>query len=507
MNYSIYILSAALIFGFLFILWNYAKGLKDSPREIWILFSAKLLEYAAYGASNMAFVLYLSKDCGLDDIAAGSYIGTWSTLMTCISILVGSVVDAIGIKRTLIIGMGAMLFGRLVMPFTNQLILVSLFAFIPVAIGNAILIPVLSVGIKKYTTTKSTALGFGLFYTLMNVGFALGGYIFDKVRDIFGEHTIQIIPVAGIEISTYQIIFLVSFIITIPSMLLIFAMREGVSLSENGIISIIQKERNDLSFFKSLIQEIKKSLIDTVKIMKTVFFEKTFWTYLFMLGILVFVKLVFYHFNYTFPKYGIRVLGDGIKVGSIYGILNPVMIIFLVPLIAHFTKHIKSYYMLIVGTVVSSISIFIAAIPGFLFEPLIKTWFGNLILVDWLELNPDRQNPIILGLVFFIIFFTIGEAIWSPRLMQFSAEIAPVGREGTYIALSYLPYFLAKMIAGPLSGWLLATYTPEGANSYPDQFMIWIWIGGMTVLSPIGLVVFRGLFMRRGDAKLTNDLN
>ena len=502
MKNSLYLLSATLIFGFLFILWNYAKGLKDSPREIWILFSAKLLEYAAYGASNMAFVLYLSKDCGLDDIAAGSYIGTWSTLMTCISILVGSVVDAIGVKRTLLIGMGVMLLGRLVMPFTNDLILVSLFAFIPVAIGNAILVPVLSVGIKKYTTSESTALGFGLFYTLMNVGFALGGYIFDKVREIFGEHTIQMIPVAGIEISTYQIIFLVSFIITIPSMLLILAMRDGVSLSESGLISVSQRETNDLNFIKSLFQEIKKSSVDTVSIMKTVFLEKSFWTYLFMLGILVFVKLVFYHFNYTFPKYGIRILGDGIKVGSIYGILNPVMIIFLVPIIAHFTRHIKSYYMLIVGTVVSSISIFIAAIPGFFFEPLVKTWIGNLILVDWLELIPERQNPIILGLVLFIVIFSIGEAIWSPRLMQFSAEIAPIGKEGTYISLSYLPYFLAKMIAGPMSGWLIATYTPEGTKFYPNHYMIWIWIGGMTVLSPIGLVVFRRLFTRRASLLL-----
>ncbi len=155
--------------------------------------------------------------------------------------------------------------------------------------------------------------------------------------------------------------------------------------------------------------------------------------------------------------------------------------------------------MLIVGTLISSISIFIAAIPSFFFEPLVKTWIGNLILVDWLDLIPERQNPIILGLVFFIVIFTIGEAIWSPRLMQFSAEIAPAGREGTYIALSYLPYFLAKMIAGPLSGWLLAIYAPEGAKDYPDQYMIWIWIGGMTVLSPIGLVVFRKLFTRRGE--------
>lgn len=495
MNYGIILIGLGFFFGFLFILWNYAKGLKDSPREIWLLFSAKLIEYAAYAASNMAFVLYLSKDCGLDDVSAGSYVGIWSTLMTCISILVGSVVDAIGIKKTLLIGMVAMLIGRITMPFSNQLYITTLFAFIPVAIGNALLIPVLSVGIKKYTTPKNTALGFGLFYTLMNVGFAIGGYIFDKVRLIFGEYTINTIPFTELEISTYQIIFLVSFILTIPSLILILGMRDGISINQNGDLEILKLAKGSNSFV-SLYNEIKNTTHNTFSIMRSVFFEKDFWIYLFMLGILVFVKLVFYHFNYTFPKYGIRVLGEGAKVGAIYGILNPVIIIFLVPLISYLTKTIKSYHMLIAGTLVSSASIFIATLPSTWFEPLIPTWFGNLIFVDWLELSPDRQNPIILSLVLFIVFFTVGEAIWSPRLLQFSAEIAPSGKEGTYIALSYLPYFLAKMIAGPMSGWLLATYVPEGASSYPNQHMIWIWIGAITALSPIGLVLFRKIFHR-----------
>ena len=245
-----------------------------------------------------------------------------------------------------------------------------------------------------------------------------------------------------------------------------------------------------------MLLEIRKSFYETILIMKTVFMEKPFWIYLFMLGILVFVKLVFYHFNYTFPKYGIRVLGEGAKVGSIYGILNPVIIIFLVPLIAYFTKKVKSYSMLIVGTLLSTVSIFLAAIPVNFFEPLQGTLFGQFILVDWLELSVEKQNPILFGIILFIVIFSIGEAIWSPRLMQFSAEIAPIGKEGTYISLSYLPYFLAKMIAGPMSGWLIATYTPEGTKFYPNHYMIWIWIGGVSALSPIGLLVFRKLFKK-----------
>ena len=496
MNIYLYILLTFLIFCFGIIIWNYAKGLKKSPREIWILFLAKLIEYAAYGASNMAFVLYLSSDCGLGDISAGSYIGTWSMFMTLSSIFVGSIVDAIGIKKTLLIGIGALLLGRMVMPFTNHLFFVSLFSFIPIAIGNALLGPVLSVGIKKYTTGASTALGFGLFYTMMNVGFALGGYIFDKVRQILGEHTMNVIPYTNFELSTYQFIFLVSFILTIPSLLLVLFIREGINLKEDGEYELQSTTTKTNFTFSNIVDSIKESSRDTFSIMKSVFLEKSFWVYLFMLGILVFIKLVFYHFHYTFPKYGIRVLGEGAKVGNLYGIMNPVIIIFLVPLIAHFTKNVKSYSMLLVGTSISALSIFLCAVPGDFWIPLLNTSISNFLLVDWLDLKPNQQNPLLFGILSFVILFSIGEAIWSPRLLQLAAEIAPKNREGTYIALSYLPYFLAKMIAGPLSGWLLATYTPPDQSFYPLHYMVWIWIGGMSVLSPLGLVIFRGFYVR-----------
>ncbi|HNF27270.1 MAG TPA: MFS transporter, partial [Leptospiraceae bacterium] len=491
MNILINLMAAVLLFGFAYIIWNYAKGLKDSPREIWILFGAKLIEYAAYGASNMTFVLYLSEDCGLGDVEAGSYIGTWSTLLTCFSILVGSVVDAVGIRKTLVIGMTFLLIGRFVMPFTSNLWTATFFAFIPVAAGNALLGPVLSVGIKKFTTKTSSTLGFGLFYTLMNTGFALGGYIFDKTRSVIGEHSSVKIPLFQINMSTYQIIFAVSFLLSVPTLLLILLMREGVQMKEDGSIVADTSVSSGKGTFSEILPAVKKTGVDTFIIMKNVFTERPFWVYLFMLGILVFIRLVFYHFHYTFPKYGIRILGEGVKIGNIYGILNPVLIIFLVPVIAHLTKEVRSYTMLTFGTAVSALSIFIAALPPSLFSPFTKTWIGDLIFIRWLELGPDKENPIIFGLILFVIIFTIGEAIWSPRLFQFSAEIAPEGKEGTYLALSYLPYFLAKMIAGPLSGWLISKYAPANASSYPDQHMIWIWIGTMSVLSPAGLLLFR----------------
>ena len=187
-------------------------------------------------------------------------------------------------------------------------------------------------------------------------------------------------------------------------------------------------------------------------------------------------------------------LGEGVKIGNIYGVLNPMLIIFLVPFIAALTKKVRSYHMLMVGTFISSLAVFIATLPSDIFQPLMGTWVGELIFNRWLEVPPQQQQPVFILLVVFISVFTVGEAIWSPRLLQFTAEIAPEGREGSYIALSYLPYFAAKLIAGPMSGWLVATYTPEGAASYPNHWMVWVWIGGMALVSPLGLVVFHRLF-------------
>jgi hypothetical protein len=97
--------------------------------------------------------------------------------------------------------------------------------------------------------------------------------------------------------------------------------------------------------------------------------------------------------------------------------------------------------------------------------------------------------------------------------MQFTAEIAPKGKEGTYIALSVLPWFASKFLVGPMSGLLLQEYTPldpvtkKALAAYPNHWMIWLWIGGLAVLTPIGLLLLRKWFHFHTAAnRLQNEL-
>lgn len=483
--------------AFFFIIWTYARGLAGTPRELFLLFFIKVMEYSAYGAANMTFILLLHHDMGLSDIAAGSFVGVWSMGITITTMMIGAVCDAIGVKRTLLVGAVALVISRFFMPWLDNIYLVTILGFVPLAIGIAITGPVLKVGIKLFTTRAGATLGFGLFYTLMNVGWAMGAWIFDTVRGTFGDTTITTVPIIGTEMSTYQIIIAVGFVLTLPSFIAIGIMRPGVRMTEEGIkINPLRVQAAEGGLLSRILDVTKKGAKETVTIFSGVLRERVFWIYLFMIGILIFVRLTFYHFQYTFPTYGIRVFGEGVKIGSIFGVLNPVLIIFLVPLLSALTQKVRSYNMLLIGTAISAGSVFLTLIPMSTIMELQNTWFAELIYDRWLEIPMGRRDPFYLLLVIFIVVFSIGEATWSPRLMQFSAEIAPKGREGSYIALAFLPYFLAKFIAGPMSGWLVATYTPEGATSYPHHHMVWVWIGGMAMISPVGLAVFNKIFRR-----------
>lgn len=514
---------AAGIVVALFIVWKYIKNLHDSPRDIWILFGYMIVQFCAYAAMNPVLTLWLSADCGLSDVAASNYIMAWSILLSLIGMIAGSLVDTIGIRKVMFFSVIFLFIARLAMTFITNPWIVFVVGFIPFAIGFALLSPLISVSIKRYTTKEGASLGFALFYVIMNASYAVGGWLVDYVRVVFAQKdaTGKIVnenagtSFLGMHFSSYQILFLIAVVMTIVSAVIIFFIRDGVEIVE-------EPDRDGKMRVKTLfkpieqhgngLQAIKNTYLSMFNKIKNAVSEHYFWIFIGILTITLFIRLVFFHLHYTFPKYGIRVLGEGAKIGSIYGVLNPVLIIYLTPLVASFTKKTKSYKMLIIGSSISALSCFIAIIPGKIFASLNDTLLGKIIFIKWLKIANDTiglhhffdANPLALqywSLIIFFFVFTIGEAIWSPRLMQFTAEIAPKGKEGTYISLSILPFFFSKFFVAPLSGLLINTYVPldkagKAALTYPKHYMIWIIVGGMALITPIGLLVLKPFFTK-----------
>jgi hypothetical protein len=163
----------------------------------------------------------------------------------------------------------------------------------------------------------------------------------------------------------------------------------------------------------------------------------------------------------------IREFGEDVPKGTIYSI-NPALIIILVPLVQAATTKVDPLTMIHYGTYVSAASVFFL---------VLSTSVGACVA--------------------FVTVLSIGEAIWSPRLYDYTMSVCREGREGTYMALSSAPLFLAKLPVGFLSGYLLQKYCPEEGER--NSQMMWLIIGLLTASSPITLTLLWGYISKKDD--------
>jgi MFS family permease len=462
--------------------------IRSAPRELWIIFAAYILENLAYkvGAAGV-LTLWLSHDLGFGDTSAGATIALWSSIMTLITVFVGSLTDALGIRRTFLIGFVICLVSRTVMTFSVDRWVTLPFGLYFQAVGIALMIPVMAAACKKYSNAAQRSLAFALYYALMNLGYAIGDWVFDRIRSDahgLGEYGHWLVPFVNADLSTYRVLILLSAVFTVPGLLLVwFFVRDGVEMTETGI-KITPRVNSGKSFLAGVTQTAR----DTWKIFSGLWTQKSFYRFLVFMTLVVGVKMVFYHLAYTFPKYGIRELGDGAPFAHLSGILNSMMIVFLVPVCGVLTQKISAYRMVTVGSLVSALSVFFIAVPARWFQPLADGWLGEWVVHRWLGVA-GPVNPLWISIFLFIVFLSLGEALWSPRLYEYSAAIAPHGQEASYMALSMLPYFLGKFFVGGMSGWLLEKFCPEHGPRNPE--MLWLLVGCMALATPVGTFLFR----------------
>src|SRR5204862_4629662 len=164
------------------------------------------LIYVAYSVTNKTMVLWLSRDLGFSDQAAGAIVGWgWAPAMTVFTLLAGSITDAIGLKRTFYVGVAICTVARAVMVTTTIPWLALSCGVLPLAVGEALGTPVLLAATRCYSTTPQRSISFSVIYVVMNIGYLAAGWIFDFVR----QHDFH--PrVFGLEPTTHQQLFCVS---------------------------------------------------------------------------------------------------------------------------------------------------------------------------------------------------------------------------------------------------------------------------------------------------------
>ena len=462
--------------------------LGNAQRELWLVFGIKFLMVAAYGLTNSTIKLWLSSDFGYSDKEALGLVAAWSLSLTAFTLLVGSLTDAIGLRRTFFIGAWVCIFARGMMAFANQKWLALAGGLLPLAIGEALSTPVLVAAVRRYSNTKQRSISFSLFYTMMNVGFLAASYIFDFFRGPHGMGEHGHFNLLGFQLSTYRVLFLASLGLEFSVLPLLYFLRRGAEATDEGLkINPEPAKYPGENIWNSFILTARDSAKDTVRLFSGLIQQPGFYRLLSFLIFIAFLKLIFMQMYYVFPTFGIRELGEGAPVGKLWAI-NSYFVILLVPIIGALTQRFSAYAMVIFGGIISAASVFIMALPTAWFQSMADGFAGHFVAHIYLGLR-GPVHPYYVMIAFFVVLLSIGEAFYSPRVYEYSAAIAPKGQEASYGALSYVPFLLAKLLIGTFSGFLLERYCPEVGAKHSS--VMWLAVALTATISPVSLLLLR----------------
>jgi POT family proton-dependent oligopeptide transporter len=166
------------------------------PSNFWIANSLELFERLAFYGAKAVLAVFLLTKVGLEK-EAGTLTGIFSGVIYALPILAGVLVDRYGFRKTLItcfsiftigyllIGIAGIEFGARIMETTGKVPYV-LTVLLFTAIGGSLIKPCIVGTVSKTSPVDKKALGFSIYYTLVNIGGTLGPVIAGQLRQNIG---------------------------------------------------------------------------------------------------------------------------------------------------------------------------------------------------------------------------------------------------------------------------------------------------------------------------------
>lgn len=404
--------------------------------RFWVPNIVFLLDGAAYFGILNILTLHLGTTVGLGDVSAGRLVAYMTGMLTLAMALLGSTVDRLGVRRSLTFTIAASFVGRVLLvgapslPFQTGVVLLALTLM---AVGAGLMQTAVYAAVKQATDERTSGVGFSLIYSLMNLGIVLESSVSSPVRAQWGTTGVMVMC-AGLTL-----LYLVVHVVGFPK-------------GAGGPVAPELTVTADGGAAPRRASWREHPLADA--------------RFLFFIFVLLGVRTLFAHQWLTMPDYVTRAYPQavGARYEWISG-LNPLIIVFCTPLVAALTSRVHVLSMMTVGTAVSALSTFLL-VPG----------------------------PNLAALLTYVIIFSLGEAMWSSRFLEYVASLAPPARVGVYMGVANLPWFLAKFTTGLYSGAMLARFVPKDGPQ--DTSTLWLVYALIACSSPIGLLLARKWLLR-----------
>jgi len=399
--------------------------LKETRKEYWGIQIVNFLDCTFYFAMLTIATVFLSEDLGLSDNEAGYATSIFTAATTLMLLVSGLYTDWLGIRKSLALSMSVMLVLRAAMvglaflPGLPHRGLIASGLFLVMAPFMAAIQTIFQSSCQRFTTRRSRSAGFNLWYLFMNIGAAAGGYSIDFVR--------LKLQIGNVHIFTMGVIT--------AALCLVVGMT--MVRREDQLVSPDEPP-------ETKAEEAKVEHKRPLEILKDVVREPALRRLLVLIALILGVRAVFTYLYLLMPKYWLRTIGPDAEIGAL-NMINPIGIVIGLILFIPITNKFNVFSMLVYGAMVSAFALFPLALPWQI--------FGGAI----------AHAHYLMALICMVIM-TVGEVVWSPKLNEYTAAIAPKGQEGTYLGLSLIPWFVAKTVVSLLSGHMLGAWSPPSVE-------------------------------------------
>ena len=396
--------------------------LRETRAEYWGVQLVNLLDCTAYFAMLTIAAVFLSEDLGMSDQWAGYTITIFTSATSLLLLFSGMYTDWFGIRKSLDLSMWSLLVLRLAMvvvaltpslPYRGVL---AALIFLLMAPAMAAVQTTFQAATNRFTSKRSRGAGFNLWYLFMNIGAAAAGFSIDIIR--------RALDLPNVHVFTMGVITAALCLVVRVTMI----RREEQLVGPDEVVA---EEPQDATVVRKRPLQIFRDMIH----------EPALKQLLVLVALILGVRAVFTYLYLLMPKYWLRTIGPDAAIGTLSAI-NPIGIVIGLVLFIPLANRFNVFKMLIYGAMVSSIALLPMAVPW--------TAYGTSIQAAHYQMA-----------IACMILLTVGEVVWSPKLYEYTAAIAPKGQEGAYLGMSLIPWFVAKTVVSAISGHMLNRWSPE----------------------------------------------
>lgn len=414
------------------------KSLSKNPREFWMLFLIEILAISPFSVSVISTTLYTTRILFFTDIQAGLIMGSFGLIIGIMTIILSSLPARFGLRLSLFLSCSMGIVFNILMTFGfHRYIQLALMMtlFLP---STAISIITLKLSVKLYTYQDNRSVGYSIFYMIF---FTAGGLASGVVDIVLYERSRLF--------ESYQELMIINVCLYSVGLIIAMFMR-NLDIGESGE-KVLKFERKESNW----------------QYLKEVFVTARFWRFFLLICLLTIIKSMYFHLTATLPLYVKRDYGEEKHFGILMGAHQAVLLIF-IPVLTGLIRYFDFYNLVIIGSLSTALS------PFVLFY---------------------EDSFFMLGV--FVVVLSIGEAIYAPRLVDFTLEAAPKGKEAIYLGLANMPNSIGLLVTGISSGLLMNQFCP--ATGERNCYLVWIYIGLYCLAVCFFVIVFKKYFNQKNE--------